>query len=420
MLNKYFNTPHESGLGKTLYQFNGLLVLTFFILTFLVWGGTGYSAGIMLLLSPLALFVKDRPLQITKEHYLIILAFSLMFVAHASAIYRGNSAAEITDLDQPMRFILIIPIFLYLKKVGFNQTWFWLGIYLAGLICGWQSIAYTAGEYGTRVSGPFNPIIWGDIGLVFCLVIGVKIHHLIKNKPQTLIPKYIELSTAAISLIAASIGVILSGSRGAWLTVILLALLFLTIAFVTLPKRISLAFTSVMIICSVLAYAYIPTVNVRINQVINELSSFELTSSNRSSTGLRLQMWYTSIIAFQESPIIGLGKSGLTELEKRLVNEDKINNWVVTESSQQHSDLFDMLAKSGALGVLILIFFYYSTMKAGSALIPPYSSTIVMTTLAYIGFGLTNTIFIGMNGTMFFLVFTVFTIVAGEREVTSK
>ncbi|MBU2863008.1 O-antigen ligase family protein [Reinekea forsetii] len=415
-----FSTPHNDWLGRTLYQINNILVLLFFVLTFLVWGGTGYSAGVMLLLSPLALFIKNRPLQLTKEHYLLMLALILMFASHSFAVFRGNPNFEFSDLDHPMRFILIIPVMLYLMKVGFNQTWFWIGVYAAGLICGWQSITFSSGEFGTRVSGPFNPIIWGDVALVFCLTLAVKAYYIVIDANKAKVPKLMEFTLVLIAIIGAGAGVILSGSRGAWLATLFLISLAIAYSLTKLPLKRNILLISLAIILSLTAYSFTPTIKLRVNQVINELNAFELNSSNRTSTGLRLQMWYTSIKALQLNPIVGVGKFGLTKLEEQLVSEGKVNRWVATKTGQQHSDFFDSMAKNGLIGISILLLFYFSNIKAGLTLTALYSKIIILTTVAYIGFGLTNTIFVGMNGTMFYLVFIIYNLIIGKTPLTSS
>lgn len=396
----------QNTLGKVLYHLNGLFVFLFFALTFIVWGGTGYSFGIMLLLSPLAFFVKGNPIQLTPELKWLFLALTLMFFMLLIGAVRGDPNARTSYGDLPMRFILIIPVILYLLKTRFHTSWLWWGLVAAGLICGYKSLTFESGLHGSRVYGPFNPILWGNTALIVALALLLYCKTLLSQLKASHLAK-VQLAFAILATMGAILGIVLSGSRGAWLAIILFALLYASLQIVKLGLRkggsVFLATVAFTAVSSFAAYQVFPTVQNRADALFNELITFELSSSNQTSTGLRLQMWYTSLLAAQQAPLFGLGRYQLNQLEFQLVEQGKINNWAATATNHQHSDILDALAKTGLVGVATLLLFYYSAFRAFNSISVPFNTIGKALLIGYVFFGLTDTIFQGMNGTMFFL-----------------
>lgn len=397
---------------------NGLVVLVFFTLTFLIWGGTGYSIAIALFISPFVLWIpttQPQPNPILLKP--LFAALFAMFLMHYWFEARGDSF-KYWEFDHPSRYLLIIPVLLMMRKFTLPAVYFWLGVYVAGIVCGYESLTYK----GSRIWGPFNPIIWGDIALVIALFIAVRLkscfgsfNNLRHSKP------IIEAVFWIIPLMGALIGIARSGSRGAWLTILMLAgLLIIYLLFKAgLKKAIAVLITTIVLAVSVYQ-APQTTIKNRVDLVINELQTFQLGQGRATSTGLRLEMWYTSVIAFSKNPLFGLGKLGLQELEEELLAEGKIHEWVVSQSSQQHSDVLDSLAKGGLLGVLVLIAFYAALLKLATTFVDRHARTLLLLlTLSYIGFGITNTILVGMNGTMF-LLGTLAAIIGLESDARHK
>lgn len=394
---------HAKKLGTSdllLQHFNGLVVFTFFLLTFLVWGGTGYSIALALLVSAIALWFIQQP-KATSALKLLFLALIAMFLMHYWFEARGD-VFKLPDLDHPIRFVLIIPVILLMHRIGLARYWFWAGCFAAGLVCGYEAYNYT----GQRVQGPFNPIIWGNIALVLAVFVVVRIQVIFKKYMAT--GNRTKLGQALVWLVPLTgllLGVAKSGSRGAWLTILLLiGLLILLVLFrAGLKWALLIAATAAMVVVTVYQVPQ-TTVQHRVDKAIDEMQTFELGQGRATSTGLRLEMWYTSIVAFKEAPLFGLGEAGLRGLEERLHEEGLVHDWVITATSHQHSDALDTLAKGGILGLIILLSFYLALFNLATSFTNPLARLLLrVITLCYIGFGLTNTILIGMNGTMFLL-----------------
>lgn len=394
------NTTVTSSARLILSHANGLIVFVFFLLTFLVWGGTGYSIAVALLLSPLAIWL-GNDVALTQRHKQLAYALLAMFLMHYWFEFRGDDL-KYWEFDHPSRFLLIIPILFLFSKIQYPKAYFWAGVFIAGVACGYESYTFT----GSRVRGPFNPIIWGNIALVIFLFSCVRVLSVaIDLKKEYQLKRLAEAVAWLIPISGTLMGIAGSGSRGAWLTILLL----LALGVIYLVSRLGILKATVialmMLMLVTLAYLTPHTkIKPRVDKAIAELAEFELGKGKATSTGLRLEMWYTSIVAFAENPLLGKGKAGLNELEQRLFEEEKVHKWVVSESSQQHSDFFDTLAKGGLLGVAVLAFFYLSLFRFANVFEDKSTQWMIrLLMIGYIGFGLTNAILVGMNGTMFLL-----------------
>lgn len=109
----------------------------------------------------------------------------------------------------------------------------------------------------------------------------------------------------------------------------------------------------------------------------------------------RIELWKAATKAAELSPIIGLDYTQREELNRKLYKEGKVSKWVTgVERGHAHNQYFEMLASSGALGVIAMIstlflpclIFFRHYIKTQC----PIAATACVFVLGFIIFGLTE------------------------------
>lgn len=393
-----------------------LSCLAFCFLTFLVWGGTGFGLVPLLLVAPLAWILPTyRKKPVPKSIWwpcAALAAYGLLGIWDAA---RGSELL-LEEIDQPARMILAGLLITAGYKIGMPNWVFRLCIATLGIVAGYVILDFYFNISLPRPNKPFNAIIWGNLALValiynaFLLIDATK-----KNRDDALLWQLAH----GLSAIGSALAVIFSLSRGAWLASIVVAASIVLYWLIkgSAKRAILLVSLSIAIVSIVVS---IPKTGVhqRIEQVVVEVKQFQNNPTVANSSGLRLQMWRTGLEAIAMAPLTGLGSSGLAAYEEDQIEAKRLSSWV-RSTGQLHNEYLDTAAKSGLLGVMLLTLLYWriATAKARN---PSIQALLPLLAITYVAFGLTNTILVGMNGTMFLIGILVFTLAAEPEEVQSQ
>lgn len=391
-----------------------LSCFAFCALTFLIWGGTGFGLVPLLLVAPLAWVIPNyRRKTVDKSIWWLCAALAAYGLLGIWSAARGSELA-LAEVDQPARMILAVLLITAAYKIGIPNWVFRLGMATLGIVAGYAILDFYFNSNLPRPRSPFNAIIWGNLALIALVANTFLLVREITLKRFNALQWQIAHSLA---IIGSALGVILSLSRGAWLASIIVA------ACIAAYWLINGSAKRALIICLLgtsLAIGLVATpqtgVYKRIEKVFIEIRQFQQNPTVTNSSGLRLQMWRTGFEAFSQSPAIGLGETGVAEYETEQIEQKRLSSWVKS-TGQLHNEYIDTAAKSGLLGIILLSFLYWR-LAIASPRNPAYKQLLQLITLSYIAFGLTNTILVGMNGTMFLIGILVF-LLAAEPEKAS-
>lgn len=95
----------------------------------------------------------------------------------------------------------------------------------------------------------------------------------------------------------------------------------------------------------------------RVDFTLNHYKAFLAGKGNNNSIGVRVEMWMDSIKMFKVSPIIGIGISDFKNRNKELVSQGVLKPR--REFGHAHSIYFNILATTGLLGFIGLLFFVF-------------------------------------------------------------
>ena len=338
------------------------------------------------------------------EKFLLVgfISYFLLIVI-SNYIFHGS----IRDIDTASRFVLVIPIYLYLRKSNVHYKSVELGILLACILFGINSILPRFFD----LSQFFQFTKHTGIVSLYGAIIGVTSLFLVSKKKSS-IYNFIILVCAFFGIATT----LLAGGRGVWIS----AFLSFIILFYFNPSRWSklekVLILYLGIIFSLMGYLVPETgVKGRIIKATNELSGYyeEKNSSAVTSVGARLEMWKSSSYIFKENPFFGVGEGNFKEKNIELIEKSLINTDIRT-FNHPHSEFFTTLVEQGLIGLGILLFLFFNPLIKcyevfknkdvnNDSNIP---LVLVMSLiLHYIFYSITNGVFDHQNTTLFFAAF---------------
>ena len=273
---------------------------------------------------------------------------------------------------------------------------------------------YAAYEYHVldlpRADGVTNAVIFGGLMVTMTFVA-------ISNFPKETIAEKI---LSMLSFVFGVYAVVLSGTRGAWLLILLLPFLLLVVwSKQQLITKKTLLIILVAIGALIFSLSLSDKIAKRVDVAFNQFSA-SVTKDSTSSVGTRLTMWRHGFEVFKQKPYLGYGLQNTTNVvAERIKNESNEFQGLKLKQVEGHFKRFDHLhneyvntaVAKGILGLatllalllLPLIMFWKRVTATDSS--KAYFATIgIITIVSYLIIGLTNIISTQPLLNMFFLV----------------
>ncbi|MBB3188804.1 O-antigen ligase family protein [Halomonas cerina] len=259
----------------------------------------------------------------------------------------------------PLWPLLAAGLLVWLRLKPPSRMGWWLGLVVAGIGVGLIALyeRFVLGAY--RADNGMNAIPFGNLSLlVGFLALAAMLGRLSRPPPRSSPWLTLALGLAAVAGLAASL---LSGTRGGWVAVPLLAWLGYRAFRVVFPRRQIriVAGLSVLLLAGLVAMTAITGYGVsdRVAKAVDDVEDYFLEGDTGSSVGLRLEMWQAGAWLFIEKPLLGWGEGRLEAARDDLVAQGRLNPGV-SEYDQLHSDIIDTAARRGLVGVATLLALY--------------------------------------------------------------
>ena len=227
--------------------------------------------------------------------YLTMFYFSAVCL---SVLFSGQVLELAHYIPRDFYFLLAPFIALTLYKVEINFNYLLMGIKVALLILGMIIINQLSSGYVYRPSGVINPAVFGNLSVsMFFILLVYFQNESFKQKIFTL-----------LSLFSGVFIITISGTRGAWLSFLILSGAYLYLFYK--QKKISLKsnFFIGLIIASVIVIGGSnQLVQDRTYSAYEEISNWESGSDDPSNVGLRLEMYTKAIENIKDVPFFGYG-----------------------------------------------------------------------------------------------------------------
>lgn len=387
------------------YQFKDIGVLYSSIAVFLLGAialiiPSGYSVGSGLLLIGSFFLIWFRPILNLKYEDKIIMAilaiYSLIFIAQI--LWEGGSSRA---LDRPSRFLLAIPVLLFILAYPPKIGYMWAGLALGSILTGswalWQNLVLGI----DRASGFTLVIQFGNISMlfgIFCLA------GLGWANVQNLARWW-----AILLILGAFFGILaslLSGSRGGWVGFPFIFLVLNRAYGELLTVKFKITVIIVLVILVAAVY-FIPQtgVELRVSQAIHDISLYFNGGNKYTSTGLRFDMWQGALKLIYEKPITGWGWYGYYDAMQDLANKGEVTQFAA--ENHAHNEFLDNFARRGLIGILTLLLLYLVPLRlfakrlsSSNMEIRAIATAGVILPVAYMDFGFTQVFFGHNSGVM--------------------
>lgn len=390
------------------------LVCSFPILCLAFGKGYNYPALLLLLLALITSPHWCHSAIFTRPIRLISLAFVSYFATYLLSwmIYGG----ELSDLDQPSRMLLVLPILYMLIRFPIRHQWLCYALTIGALIAGLVAIihiqqfgfsrAFTGQNSHWWLKG-YMPIQSGNMAMTLGLLSLTISFYALKNRQTPLV---------VISLVGAFSGVLasfLSGSRGAWIAIPFIFAYLLWANRSLLNKKLIVIMTLIAV-GAIGAISSLDRVQNRVAVAVHEIQQYE--QDNRySSLGIRFELWKNALLTFKASPLIGVGEPERYTLQKTHADQGFIDKKVAYEFfSHAHNQYLEDLSIRGVIGLMALLTIFYIPVKLTRANINlksaeecVYGQLMVVHILSFMLYQLTQAMFSHNSGTIFFALMTI-------------
>ena len=306
--------------------------------------GMGISALLMFLISALALFyTQGNVLGGLEKIWLISI---LLFVGLVCIdILQGD--ANIGSLDAKSRWLLAIPVYLYVRRIGIDIRILTYGLIIALMVTG-VNAWFQYEVHGVLLVGR-NHIHFGQISLILSLSM-VPIIAQTKNGFLRIV--------SGVALIFGIYAFIVSGSRGGWLA--------LPIALLILLQYYKFSVVKSMALFGVFCVAFLSLYNLsnsivkqQVEKTFDSVNAYFQDDVVETSSGYRLEMLKTSYFILKENhSLLGAGENNYNSQVRGLVKEGKVNE-SMSRFTDPHNQYLNNLIDHGWIGLLSLISLFF-------------------------------------------------------------
>lgn len=317
-----------------------------------------WITNIFNLLVLIALFTLRKPREplLKQEKYFLLICAAYFSMFIVSSLANGWEKTQTYYLGTELRFLMVIPLYLLLRRYPDCSKWLLHGAILGGFFLFGQAcydvyiIGHSSalGIYSKNIIGPFAVLV-GFWSLYFIWQNYKKL-----NKPALI---FILLSITAAFTTAG-----LSGSRGAYVGFLITGLA--CIMFISNPRWMAASFIAICLS----AFIFYQNINIVQNGVDNAtdgvLQYFQAKDhtkdpSSTTSTGIRLDMIRTGILLIRDNPLTGIGPGNYNKTIQHYIKEGNVSP-TLGEFSHPHNTFLEVATAKGLIGLLtILLLFYY-------------------------------------------------------------
>lgn len=370
--------------------------------------GYSYGPALLILVSIFSVRLWWGKWKLRKDIWWMWASFALL--ALSWLLDNWISGERGSALEKPIKILITLPCLFYLAQRPPQSRWLWHGAVVGAM--GALAIAiFQASNHmdlvrigGLRANGFTNAIQFGNIALLLATIslCGWNAAHSRENLWR------LWLIIGFASGILASL---LSGSRGGWLSLVIMAGLTCLYLILTRRWRPFILLTS---LCSltVIGAAQVPQLHLqeRIALAQHEVQAYQQRGEANTSIGARLQMWEFAWQLYKEKPLLGWTQSGYMEQKREALEENRVDPFL-NEFNHPHNELLDTASKRGSVGLMILFAIYFIPFRAfWSRFIEAkhpeakaaYLSGLVIP-IAYFGFGLTQAFLPHNSGIMVYV-----------------
>lgn len=265
----------------------------------------------------------------------------------------GLNEAGADDVGRILRLLLIVPLYLFLRRVQGLETALWWGAAFGAVLAAVHAITLTVdpvtNPWDGRVGAATNPIYFGGIVLVFALILLPR-----AASPET---RPVERAVTTIGLLAGLLAAALSGSRGAWIAVPVLLIAY-TLVFARGQRPLRRFGWPLGLILIAALLTLIPGVPLgdRLLDAIESLKAAGAELDPWDTLAVRWELWSVAGGVIAEHPWVGAGP-GAFEAAMQVAATEGLHPELL-RYEHPHSQYLSALIVNGPIGLLALLMLF--------------------------------------------------------------
>jgi len=390
-----------------LRKFATFLVFIFPVFLVMVPDGK-YVAVVLLLVSLVGLLLVRERVPLLDHERVFLYVFLFYFLVQLFNVWWFS--AELRELDTSSRFLIVLPIFFYLRKAGIEVKWLINGVVLAAIAIGFSAL------YDVFVVQTGRPTSQTDIGAyaLFSAVYALMSLAATQYYRDNRVMFYLSI----LAFLGGLSGVVLALTRGVWIAFSIAMVSFVLINPFQWKKHSMRTFLLMMVVLVAMIYLVPETgVAVRVDGAVQNGLAYLGEGVVKSSGGARLEMWKAAMEVIAANPILGVGENNFNQQVSLLIENKKIDGFV-GQFNHPHNEYLSNLVEQGVIGLvaLLLLFLaplkvYYTHLTEGTEETRYLMLSGFFIIVLYMGFSLTSGVFDHQIGALFYTV--MFSIVMG-------
>jgi O-antigen ligase len=299
---------------------------------------------------------------------------------------------RLSVMDGPSRMLFALACIGFVGILRPRIRLFWIGLCAgtigAALIGGWQFL--WLGE--ERVQGmTHHAITFGDLAVAMGVMSFCALSEFRGTRLAWLPP---------FAFLCGVLAAIFSGSRGAWLGLLLVLWPMLKYGSRMHGKTMRYAVGLVLLACA--AGYFLPQTGIarRVADAVSDVERYYSVHDASTNVGTRLELWKASGMMIADHPLLGVGRDAFHPTLLALEKEGRLQNTVALTYSSAHNDVLHTLATGGLVDLAFLLLMYGAPFAFFSRMLhagPPAAAAPALAgmllVISFIAFGLTDVMF---------------------------
>jgi len=314
----------------------------------------GLIFGLLSLAGLFFLLVKyNNSTQLSRDEKFFYFSIIIFFLVVLSITIYSGFVYKI--IGKYLHILLIIPIYIYLRHTGIKLFYLWYGLVAGSIITTGIAIYDVLIMNSGRAHGLTHPIVFGNLALVMGCMSMAGMGWFKRCASWSIVFPLVALLCGVFSST-------LSESRGGWVAVPFLVVVFLWYIKSSFSFRLRAIISALLLVAFGAMYVIPQTgVSSHIDRTINSFQHYSdgkvILDTQRTAVSTRLEMWKASWKMFLDNPVLGVGWGHYQEQAKLQIEQGLRKNSAALYD-HPHNQFISALASGGSLGFIVTIMLF--------------------------------------------------------------